>query len=172
MITSKAKKTTGKAVKKVKKSKKIEELKEKIISPNIEIVPEEKSDKFFEAIGRRKTAIARVRLFAKGDKEFLINAKPYNIYFPYPYFQKVIQGPLEVVNCPERFKILAKVKGGGSNSQAEAIRHGLSRALVLFNSTLKKKLRKAGFLTRDPRMRERKKFGLKRARRAPQWQKR
>jgi small subunit ribosomal protein S9 len=80
--------------------------------------------------------------------------------------------PLEIVKLQNKFKILVEVKGGGKNSQAEAIRHGIARALVKFNSDFKRKLKKAGFLKRDPRMKERKKPGLKRARRAPQWQKR
>jgi small subunit ribosomal protein S9 len=76
------------------------------------------------------------------------------------------------MNCLDKFRVMVKVKGGGFHAQAEAVRHGVSRALTLFNPDFRKKMKKAGFLTRDSRMRERKKFGLKRARRAPQWQKR
>lgn len=130
------------------------------------------SNRFFQAIGRRKTASAQVRLFINGEKSIIINDKPLEKYFPQPILQKIVLSPLELVECLGKFKVLVKVKGGGKVSQAEAIRHGISRALVLFNLDFKKKLKKAGFLKRDPRMKERKKFGLKRARRAPQWQKR
>ena len=132
----------------------------------------EKKPKYFEAVGRRKTSTARVRLFTHGAKDIKINEKPYKNYFPVFSLQKKIEAPLEIISCLEKFGISIKVKGGGASSQAEACRHGLTRALVLLNPYFKKRLKKAGFLTRDPRMRERKKFGLKRARKAPQWSKR
>ncbi|MDD5145901.1 MAG: 30S ribosomal protein S9 [Candidatus Pacebacteria bacterium] len=135
-------------------------------------MPAEKPGKYYEAVGRRKTAIARVRLFTQGDKDFLVNEKPLNQYFPTADLQGSAKAALDRMNCLDKFRILAKVKGGGLNAQSEAIRHGITRALVVFNPDFKKRLKKSGFLTRDPRMRERKKFGLKRARRAPQWQKR
>lgn len=128
--------------------------------------------KYYEAVGRRKTAIARVRLFTRGDKTFLINGKPLEKYFPNPHFKTIIEAPLIKMNCADRFKISVLVRGGGSNAQAEAIRHGITRALVMFNLDFKKRLKKSGYLTRDSRMKERKKPGLKRARRAPQWAKR
>ncbi len=131
-----------------------------------------KKERFFEAIGRRKTAVARVRLFTRGEKAIMVNEKPYDIYFPTIDLQQIIRAPLDKMKCFGRFGIIIKVKGGGFHSQAEAVRHGIARALVLFNQDFKKRLKKAGYLTRDSRMRERKKFGLKRARRAPQWQKR
>lgn len=131
-----------------------------------------KPAKYFEAVGRRKTAVARVRLFTRGEKLFLINEKPVEKYFPTLGLQKIAQAALEKMKCLDKFRISVKVKGGGLSAQAEAIRHGIARALVLFNPDFRKRLKKAGFLKRDPRMRERKKFGLKRARRAPQWQKR
>jgi small subunit ribosomal protein S9 len=127
---------------------------------------------YWSAIGRRKTATATVEIFSKGEKIFLVNGKPFNEYFPTFIQQKIVTAPLEILNLVDKFKILAKVKGGGILSQAEAVRHGLARALVSFNPNFRKKLKKAGFLKRDPRVKERKKFGLKRARRAPQWQKR
>lgn len=128
---------------------------------------------FFQAIGRRKTASATVKIFPKSkEKVFLINKKPLENYFPLFEHQKIILSPFELLNLEEKFKVLVEVKGGGLNAQAEAIRHGISRALVLYNPDFRKKLKKAGFLKRDPRAKERKKFGLKRARRAPQWQKR
>jgi len=131
-----------------------------------------KPTKFWEAIGRRKTAVARIRLFTRGDKEILVNEKPYQQYFTGIELWEIITSPLNKMKSVERFRVLARVKGGGVHAQAEAIRHGISRALTKFNPDFRKKLKKSGFLTRDPRMRERKKFGLKRARRAPQWAKR
>lgn len=130
-----------------------------------------KKERYFEAVGRRKTAIARVRLFSKpGD--FLINDKDYKKYFPLPGYQIKALSPLEALKIKERVGLSAKVKGGGLNAQAEAVRHGLARALLLFNPIFRKRLKNLGYLTRDPRMVERKKYGLKKARRAPQWQKR
>jgi len=134
--------------------------------------PRPKPSKYYEAVGRRKTAVARVRLWTKGDKEFLVNDKPYTKYFPTQELQQTALASLRKMNIEDKFRVVAKVKGGGLVAQAEAIRHAIARALVLFNPNFRKRLRKAGYLTRDPRMRERKKFGLKRARRAPQWQKR
>ena len=127
---------------------------------------------YFEAIGRRKTAVARIRIWTKGKVELLVNGKPYKDYFTTAELQQVSSSSLEKMKCLDKFRVQIIVKGGGIRGQAEAIRHGTARALVLFNPDFKKRLRKAGYLTRDPRMRERKKFGLKRARRAPQWQKR
>lgn len=132
----------------------------------------EKGKKFFEAIGRRKTSTARVRLLTSGKKDITINKKLCKDYFPAFLMQKTVEAPLEKLSCLGKFGVEIIVKGGGISAQAEACRHGLSRVLVLLNPYFKKKLRKSGFLTRDARMRERKKFGLKRARRAPQWSKR
>jgi small subunit ribosomal protein S9 len=128
-------------------------------------------EKYFEAVGRRKTSVARVRLFPKG-KDFLINQRSLENYFPTFELQKIAKEALEKVDCLGKFGISVIVKGGGIHSQAEAVRHGIARALVLQNPKLRPILKEASFLKRDPRMRERKKFGLKRARRAPQWQKR
>ncbi len=131
-----------------------------------------KSEKYYEAIGRRKTAVARVRFYTRGDKQFLVNNKPYQEYFSHPEFQEIAVASLKKMKCLDRFRVLAKVTGGGPHAQAEAIRHGIARVLVGFNPNFRKRLRKVGYLTRDSRMRERKKFGLKRARKAPQWAKR
>lgn len=131
-----------------------------------------KARKYVEGIGRRKTAIARVRIYPQGKGEFLINEKPYNNYFPDSFYHHLILAPLKMIDQLSDFDVTVKVKGGGITGQAEAIRHGLSRALVKLNPDLKKLLKSAGFLRRDPRERERKKPGLKRARRAPQWSKR
>jgi small subunit ribosomal protein S9 len=131
-----------------------------------------KPDRYFEAIGRRKTAVARIRLYTKGDKEFIVNDKPYQKYFQTIEDQESAVASMKKMKCLDKFRITVVVKGGGHRAQAEAIRHGTARVLVDFNNNFRKRLRKAGFLTRDPRMRERKKFGLKRARKSPQWAKR
>lgn len=131
-----------------------------------------KADRYIEAIGRRKTAVARVRLFTKGDKEFIVNSQPYTKYFQTIEDQESATASMKKMKCLDKFRVTVKVQGGGHRAQAEAIRHGTARVLVDFNENFRKRLRKAGFLTRDPRMRERKHFGLKRARKAPQWAKR
>jgi len=171
--TKKIKKEEKKKEKKVKKLK--EKPKEKAIKKEIEKKPEIKKvekEKYYRAIGRRKTAVAEVRLFTRGEKVFLANDKPLNVYFPNPQLQQIALASLEKMKAQGRFRVLAKVRGGGYNAQAEAIRHAIARALVLFNPDYRKRLKRAGFLTRDPRAKERKKFGLKGARRAPQWAKR
>jgi small subunit ribosomal protein S9 len=128
--------------------------------------------KYFQSVGRRKTATAIVRIFPEKSDEILINKKNFKEYFPTTFQQKMILSPLELTQNLGNFKIVALVRGGSKNSQAEAVRLGISRALVLFNPNLRTILKSAGFLKRDPRKKERKKFGLKKARRAPQWQKR
>lgn len=130
-----------------------------------------KPERYIEAVGRRKTAIARVRLFTRSG-EFSVNGKLYSDYFPTMALQKTVEDAFKKMKLWERFRVSALVSGGGIRAQAEAIRHGLARCLINFNPDFRKRLKKAGFLTRDPRMKERKKFGLKKARRAPQWQKR
>jgi len=159
--------TKKEKTKKVKKEKKLK--KAKIIEKPKPVL---KPEKYFEAEGRRKTAVARIRLFTLGEKGFLVNAKPLQQYFPTFELQQTAQTSLETMKCLDKFRVSARVRGGGLKAQAEAVRHGIARALVLFNPDFRKRLKAAGFLRRDPRMRERKKFGLKRARRAPQWQKR
>jgi small subunit ribosomal protein S9 len=142
---------------------------------DIEVIIDEaalKSDRYFQAVGKRKTAVARIRLYTKGDKEFLVNDKPYQKYFYTFHDQETAVASMKKMKCLDKFRVVVLVKGGGHNAQAEAIRHGTARVLVSFNETFRKKLSKAGFLTRDSRQRERKKFGLKRARKAPQWAKR
>jgi small subunit ribosomal protein S9 len=134
--------------------------------------PKPKSDRYLKAIGRRKTSRAQVRLWTRGENAFIVNGKDYKDYFPGNELQQIASSALKKMKCDDKFKISVKVEGGGIHSQAEAVRHGISRVLIIFNENFQKRLRKAGYLTRDPRMRERKKFGLKRARRAPQWRKR
>lgn len=126
---------------------------------------------FFYAVGRRKTAIARVRLIP-GNGTITINEKPYEKYFPNLEERNTILVPLAVTNNKEKFDATIKVLGGGVSGQADAISHGISRALVESDATLKQALRQRGLLTRDPREKERKKYGLKRARKAPQYTKR
>ncbi|MBI4090223.1 MAG: 30S ribosomal protein S9 [Candidatus Kerfeldbacteria bacterium] len=124
------------------------------------------------AVGRRKSAIARVRFTPKGSGSFLVNGQAVDGYFPTFELQKIVRGPLELTQPATTGDLSVKVNGGGKRGQAEAIRLGLSRLLVKLEPELRPTLKKAGFLTRDPRVKERKKYGLKRARRAPQWQKR
>ncbi len=131
-----------------------------------------KKDSYIETVGRRKTSVARVRIWTKGDREFKVNGKTVEDYFPDTETRKIATDSLLKMKSEDKFRIQALVKGGGFHSQAEAVRHGVARGLVEFNPDFRKRLKKVGFLTRDSRMRERKKFGLKRARRAPQWRKR
>lgn len=131
----------------------------------------QRPERYFEAVGRRKTAIARVRVYTRSGS-FTVNEKPYGTYFPTLEQQKIVEDALKKMKLWERFRISVAVSGGGVHAQAEAVRHGLARSLVKFNADFRKRLKRAGFLKRDPRMKERKKFGLKKARRAPQWQKR
>ena len=133
-----------------------------------EIQPKEK---YYYAVGRRKEAVAQVRLY-KGKGHFVINEKEASKYFPKPALQLIIWQALKLTGNAKNFDVSVRVKGGGFRGQAEAIRLGISRALLKFDTRLRKTLRSAGFLTRDSRVKERKKYGLKRARRAPQWQKR
>lgn len=155
----KVKKVVEIAVAVEERAQKVEE--EKIVKP----------DRYFEAVGRRKTSVARVRLFTKAG-DFTVNDKPYGAYFPTLDLQKIVEDALQKMKLFGRFRVSAKVSGGGIHGQAEAVRHGLARCLVKFNPDFRKRLKRAGFLKRDPRMRERKKFGLKKARKASQWAKR
>lgn len=129
-------------------------------------------ERYEEGVGGRKTAVARVRV-SRGGSEFTVNNRPLLSYFRSPRDQAVAADPLKALGIGrEDMKVSAHVSGGGLHAQAEAVRHGLARALVGFDSEWKKRLRRAGFLTRDARAVERKKYGLKKARRAPQWAKR
>jgi len=161
-IKKKTKKKVEKKPKvlKVKEKKKVE--KEKIVKP----------ERYYQAEGRRKTSVARVRIWTKGEKQFLVNGKPLEKYFCTLSLQKTALASLEKMKCQDKFKISVIVRGGGISGQAEAIRHGTAKILVIFNPDFRKRLKKAGFLRRDSRVRERKKFGLRRARRAKQWSKR
>ncbi len=125
----------------------------------------------YNAVGRRKTAVARVRLVA-GDGKILVNKRDLDEYFGLETLKMTVRQPLELTKVGGDMDILVNVHGGGLSGQAGAIRHGISRALIKANPELRDSLKKAGFLTRDPRMKERKKYGLKAARRAPQFSKR
>jgi len=121
--------------------------------------------------GRRKTAVARVRLLP-GDGNITINGKSFETYFPNRTLRLIVMQPLVLTDMAGRFDVVARVHGGGVSGQAGAVRLGIARALVKSNPDLRKQLRRAGFLTRDPRMKERKKYGLHKARKAPQYSKR
>ncbi len=138
-------------------------------------------EKYYESIGRRKRAVARVRVYTKKstdtnvpeDKALItVNDKLYYEYFKIPELQNIVEAPLKKLKSLNRFKATVKIFGGGIHSQADAIKFALSRALVLFDQNFSKKLRKSGYLTRDSREKERRKYGLKKARKAPQWAKR
>ncbi len=126
----------------------------------------------FYATGKRKTAIARVWLIPGGSGKITVNKKPYEEYFERETALMVIRQPLELTQMLGKFDVMATVKGGGKSGQAEAIRHGIAKALVEYNPELRPILKKAGFLTRDARVKERKKYGLAGARRAFQFSKR
>jgi small subunit ribosomal protein S9 len=125
----------------------------------------------YTATGKRKTAVARVTL-KPGKGEYLINSKPLNDFFPRATLQKMIRQPLEAVGYDARMDVVARMHGGGVSSQAGALRHGISRALIEADPNLRGELKRRGFLTRDPRVKERKKAGLKKARKRPQFSKR
>ena len=126
---------------------------------------------FFAATGRRKTSVARVRLY-NGTGVITVNGRDINDYFGLDTLKYIVKQPLELTGLTGKFDVVINVNGGGISGQAGAIRHGIARALLLFDENLRGALKKAGFLTRDPRMKERKKYGLKAARRAPQFSKR
>lgn len=127
---------------------------------------------YIRAIGRRKTATAVVRLVKASKTSYSINGKELAVYFPTAELKKIVTGAFETATPAEKFEVIATTKGGGSHAQAEAVRHGISRALVIFDAELRTVLKKAKMLKRDARQVERKKFGLKKARKSPQWSKR
>jgi len=129
------------------------------------------SARYYEAVGRRKTATARVRLYA-GTGRIVVNDREMDEYFPRLGHRCHLLEPLEATGNKDSFNITVLVKGGGPSGQAGAVRHGIARALVVADENLRRPLRRGGFLTRDARMKERKKYGLKRARKAPQYTKR
>lgn len=135
------------------------------------VLPKSSYD-FIATVGRRKEAVARVRLYAKGSGQITINNLELQKYFQTYDYQLIVMQPLKLVGLEAKVDIQVKVSGGGKTGQAEAVRHGIARAILLLEPELRKNLRTAGFLTRDSRVKERKKYGLKKARRAPQFSKR
>ncbi len=132
-----------------------------------------KQEKTFErAVGRRKTAAARVRLHPNGSGKITINDREFTNYFPTKLCQDIVMSPLKITGKEKTFDITVKIMGGGTMSQAEALRHGITRALIKWDEELKPSLRAEGFVTRDARAKERKKFGRHKARRGHQWRKR
>lgn len=128
--------------------------------------------KYIEAVGRRKTSIARVRLTPASKIEYIVNGKSLEEYFSISELQEKIRDAIAVSGTKEKYSVSVKVLGGGISSQAEAVRLGISRALVKEDIELRSPLKKSGFLKRDPRSVERKKFGLRKARKSTQWSKR
>jgi small subunit ribosomal protein S9 len=183
-MPTKTKKTTTKtsskkAVKKVKADLTVKETitnkpghSAKVVDAVISHTAVKKHGEEILATGKRKTSVARVKFLISGNGDIMINGKPVKNYFPYFVWQKIVEHPLEAANFVHKGTFDIKVKGGGIKSQAEAVGLGLARALTVFNHELRKNLKPLGLLRRDSRIKERKKPGLKRARRAPQWTKR
>jgi small subunit ribosomal protein S9 len=136
------------------------------------LVQAETQQQYFYGTGKRKTAIAKVRLYPDDNGQVLVNGKPMEEYFNWEPWQVTIKEPFLATNTSRRFRVVARVLGGGVRAQADAIRHGISRALVVYDESLRQPLRSHGLMTRDSRIKESKKYGLKRARRAPQYTKR
>jgi len=128
--------------------------------------------RYIEAVGRRKTSIARARLEEAAKQSVIVNDKEIFNYFKTKEQQHTVTEAFKVTDLPVKFKVSIKVSGGGSSSQSVAVRHAISRALLKHDASLRKTLKPLGFLKRDPRAKERRKFGLKKARKAPQWSKR
>ncbi len=129
------------------------------------------ADARYQATGKRKSAVARV-IIRPGSGAYTVNGRELDTFFPRPTLQRMARGPLETVGQQERMDVVAKIHGGGVSSQAAALRHGIARALVEADPALRGELKRRGFLTRDPRVKERKKAGLKKARKRPQFSKR
>ena len=132
----------------------------------------ESKKKYFYGTGRRKSSVARVRVYENGTGSIIINGREIDEYFGLETLKLIVRQPLVTTDLLGKVDVVVTVCGGGVSGQAGAIRHGISRALLLVNADYRPILKKAGFLTRDPRMKERKKYGLKAARRAPQFSKR
>jgi small subunit ribosomal protein S9 len=123
------------------------------------------------ATGRRKEAVARVRLLP-GNGRIVVNGHPYERYFPTRGLRSLVERPLTLTSSLDKFDVLVRVEGGGISGQAGAVRHGIARALIIIDREMRPTLKKDGLLTRDPRAKERRKYGLKKARKAPQFSKR
>ncbi|MGI8910935.1 MAG: 30S ribosomal protein S9 [Rubrobacteraceae bacterium] len=129
------------------------------------------AEALYRGTGRRKTSVARVRLLA-GDGKFSINGRTLEEYFPRALYQKVVRSPLTLLESGSRYDVVVRVEGGGPTGQSDAVRHGIARALAEESQEARSELKSAGFLTRDARAVERKKYGLKKARKRPQFSKR
>ena len=132
----------------------------------------ESKKKYFYGTGRRKSSVARVRVYENGTGSIIVNGRDIDDYFGLDTLKLIVRSPLVLLGLEGKYDVVVRVSGGGVSGQAGAIRHGLSRALLQQSDENRPVLKKAGFLTRDPRMKERKKYGLKAARRAPQFSKR
>ena len=132
----------------------------------------ESKKKYFYGTGRRKSSIARVRVYENGTGSIIVNGRDIDDYFGLETLKLVVRQPLVTTELVDKVDVVVSVCGGGVSGQAGAIRHGIARALLTVNPEFRASLKAAGFLTRDPRMKERKKYGLKAARRAPQFSKR
>lgn len=149
-----------------------------IFPPSLLPQKKPKPEKYFAGFGSRKRACAQVRLYTSNPQNSAeagnieVNNKPYKEYFPGEYFWIIVEDPMRKLKSMNRFRATVRVSGGGIHAQAEAVRHGLARALTLFDQNFRKRLKRAGYLTRDSREKERKKYGFKKARRRPQWAKR
>lgn len=128
--------------------------------------------RYIEAVGRRKTSTARVRITEASKESIVVNGKDVAVYFPTAELQNIVNSAIPKSKVVGKYTVSVRISGGGIHSQAEALRHGLSRAIVKSDEETRKRLKKLGYLKRDPRMKERRKFGLKKARKAPQWSKR
>ena len=147
--------------------------KKKVKTEKEALAEKAEAGRYFYAVGKRKTAIAQVRIYPTDTPtDVLVNDKKLDVYFSVARFPETVKSALISVGLEEKFNVTVKVVGGGINAQAEAIRLGISRALIKFDENLRKVLRAQGFLTRDARVVERKKPGLKKARKSPQWAKR
>jgi len=136
------------------------------------LVQAESQQEYYYGTGKRKSAIAKVRLYLDDGGSIIVNGKTMEEFFNWNPWQLEITEPFRATDTVNRFRVVARVLGGGVHGQAQAIRHGIARALVVYDETMKPALRQAGFITRDSRIKESKKYGLKRARRAPQYTKR
>jgi len=136
------------------------------------MTPVKSTAKYYEAVGRRKTAIARVRLFPAAKASYEVNGKTLEEYFATREMQITALEAITKGKAAEKFHVTAKLVGGGINAQSEALRHGIARALLVYDVQLRGGLKKLGYLKRDPRAKERRKFGFKKARKSPQWSKR
>ena len=183
-IDKKSKKTKKEIVKEITSKEVSVEVDEVKVDPKeIRETTEEKNskkEKYYQAIGRRKESVAIIRLYTKKSTDNLegdyalvtVNGKDYREHFTDKNLQAIVESSLKKLKSLNRFKATVKVGGGGLSGQADAIKHGIARALIMFDQNFRKKLKKAGFLTRDSRVKERRKYGLKKARKRGQWQKR